>query len=435
MTKAKKSAATAEADSFDDAIAAAEPTVPAASAAPQTPAPAPLSPVAAFFAQCRARSDDDGAGLVALAKANPQWASHVDSDGFNALTLALLAKKHALADVLIDLGSDPNCTSKGMGWNPLTVAAGCLEGDDAIARKLLAKGADPCSATHMGLCAITAACTYGNLGLVKILLDAGAQATPEKASWLPIIAAAGSSNQALVELLVERGADVNSPLSARNRFGSLHQAVKSGDEGMVKLLISKGADVAAMTHEGETALHYAAERGLSAVAKILVKAGAPTHAENIFGKIPADLAPSPALAAALAPKAERAKHPLSGRKAKKAIVVGDVPEPGIKAPASKKTSKPAPKAPTAPEAKPASNPKPSAKSAPSKAAVKKPAAKKPAMKALAKAAAAKIASKPKASATKAASAKPKAPTPAATKAKPTKPALAKTKAPSKPKKR
>ena len=336
MTKATKKTQT---DSFDQAISLDDEAIHLSletSSTQSSPASEPiiLTPVEDFFNRISNKSIDTQKLIEDLA-ATPEWATFVDEHGFNALTLALLAKRNALALELIRLKSDVNACSTEMGWNPLTIASGSFEGQDQVAYQLLASGANPNSKTHLGLYALTSCCTYGNLKLAQELINKGAVASPEDAAWPPIIAAAGSENLELVDLLIDSGADVNSSLGFKNGFSPLHQAVKSENSAMVQHLIDLDANPSVMNIEGNTPLHYAAERDLVDIIKVLVASGANLGAENVAGKIPSELSVKPDTLNALSFDGERVRHPLSGKK-KKTATIDDVIEPGIKK--NKKTS-------------------------------------------------------------------------------------------------
>jgi ankyrin repeat protein len=90
--------------------------------------------------------------------------------------------------------------------------------------------------------------------------------------------AAGSGHEAVVRLLLEKGADVK----ARDSYGrtALHWAASSGHEAVVRLLLEKGADVKARDSDGGTALHRAASRGQEAVVRLLLEKGADVKARD-----------------------------------------------------------------------------------------------------------------------------------------------------------
>lgn len=301
-------------DEFDQAIRSAAISVPTPS-----PAPAParqLSSEESFFAAIR----DSAPNQTVLAKqaaANPTLAAHVDSGGFNALTLAMLSRKTELAKVLVALGSDLHCTSKAMGWNPFVLACGYALGEDHLALSMLDKGANSSAKTHDGLYALTAACTYGNEPLARLLLDSGASAHPSDVGWPPVVAASGSS-ASLVRLLVERGADVNKPIGLKNGYTALHHAAKSGRLDVVQYLLELGAPLNPMSAEGETPLHYAAQREDPALAKLLLNKGADATLESVRRKTPGDMAGSPAVAKLLekASGGKRTPNPMAGKKPK-----------------------------------------------------------------------------------------------------------------------
>ncbi len=111
-----------------------------------------------------------------------------------------------------------------------------------------------------------------------------------------IYVAANNGNLAIVKLLLELGADVMS----RNEDGKtpLHGAVlqqyeKSDDyvplapgAELTKLLVKKGADVNARDKKGMTPLHAAALRGCDESASFIIEKGADINARDNKGKTP-----------------------------------------------------------------------------------------------------------------------------------------------------
>jgi ankyrin repeat protein len=83
---------------------------------------------------------------------------------------------------------------------------------------------------------------------------------------------------AVVQLLIEEGADVNAKDGGERT--ALHWAAKNGHEAVARLLIEKGANVNVMDGDRRTALHWAAENGHEAVARLLIEKWADVNAED-----------------------------------------------------------------------------------------------------------------------------------------------------------
>jgi ankyrin repeat protein len=91
----------------------------------------------------------------------------------------------------------------------------------------------------------------------------------------PMHAAASLNMPGLLDLFLDKGADVN----ARNNDGDtpLHRAACNGHDSCVRFLLSKGADANALNNEGLTPLHDTAS---PLVAGMLVGAGADINART-----------------------------------------------------------------------------------------------------------------------------------------------------------
>jgi ankyrin repeat protein len=84
--------------------------------------------------------------------------------------------------------------------------------------------------------------------------------------------AAREGHEAVVRLLVEKGADVKA--KDKNGRTALDHAARRGHEAVMRLLVEKGADIKAKGDDGRTALDRAARRGHEAVVRLLVEKGA-----------------------------------------------------------------------------------------------------------------------------------------------------------------
>ena len=101
--------------------------------------------------------------------------------------------------------------------------------------------------------------------------------------------AAVKRNSKIVELLIDKGADVNAkdivggtPLHNAVRT-PLYSAVRALNSKIVELLIDKGADVNAKRDDGETPLHSAAHVGNKEMAELLIANGADVNVNVDYG--------------------------------------------------------------------------------------------------------------------------------------------------------
>lgn len=126
---------------------------------------------------------------------------------------------------------------------------------------------------------------------VRLLLDQGANANAKhsKDETTPLQWASIDGNRDVLQLLCERGADVN----AKDKDGNtaLHFAVRNGNTAVVELLLKQGANVEATGGRSNlTALMEAATHGRNSIAIMLLQAGASVSTANHQGRTAIDLA-------------------------------------------------------------------------------------------------------------------------------------------------
>jgi uncharacterized protein len=94
----------------------------------------------------------------------------------------------------------------------------------------------------------------------------------DSSGYTPLHWASIDGNREVVELLIDRGAEVN----GRTPYGltPLHLASRAGKLDTVKLLISRGAEVNALTKDGVSPLREAISSGHEEVSAILRSCGA-----------------------------------------------------------------------------------------------------------------------------------------------------------------
>lgn len=101
----------------------------------------------------------------------------------------------------------------------------------------------------------------GNVHLVQLLLEHGADASPKHAMYEPLLYLAcsrrGNNKYELCKLLLEKGADCNAPVHGGPLTPFLI-AVEDESLELVKLFLNFGANIEAIDRNGNTVLHYAA---------------------------------------------------------------------------------------------------------------------------------------------------------------------------------
>nr|XP_055206018.1 ankyrin repeat and SAM domain-containing protein 6 isoform X6 [Gorilla gorilla gorilla] len=203
-----------------------------------------------------------------------------------ALMAAIQHGHEAVVRLLMEWGADPNHTARTVGWSPLMLAA--LTGRLGVAQQLVEKGANP---DHLSVLEKTAfevaldckhrdlvdyldplttvrpktdeekrrpdifhALKMGNFQLVKEIADED----PSHVNLVngdgatPLMLAAVTGQLALVQLLVERHADVDKQDSVHG-WTALMQATYHGNKEIVKYLLNQGADVTLRAKNGYTA--------------------------------------------------------------------------------------------------------------------------------------------------------------------------------------
>ncbi len=152
-------------------------------------------------------------------------------------------------------------------------------------------GIDINSEDGNGQTPLSYAAADGCEAVVQLLLEKGAD-TETKDRFpgrTPLSQAVEGGHEAVVRLLLEKGADTET----KDRFSGrtpLSQAVEGGHEAVVRLLLEKGANTETMDITFQTPLSRAAANGHKAIARLLLKNGANTETENMVGQTPLSLA-------------------------------------------------------------------------------------------------------------------------------------------------
>lgn len=191
-----------------------------------------------------------------------------DATGHKAIDYATA---HGLREVVAKLSKGDNKDAHGN--TPLHQAA--YNGQSEIIRTLLTSSSkEMLDATNDGgQTPLILACMQGNLMIVNLLLDAGADANRALLDGsAPLHFAAQSGNKFIGQALIKSKAQVD----AQNSSGEspLIIASKEGNNEFVSVLIEAHANVNLADNLQHTALHYASERGYNEIVELLLGEGA-----------------------------------------------------------------------------------------------------------------------------------------------------------------
>ena len=161
-------------------------------------------------------------------------------------------------------------------------------GNVAMINLLLNYGADVTHSRSPTGTALIAASRNGKLDAVRLLLARGAAASIDSTDAVgdgtALTFASDNGYTAIVRALIDSGADVTDYEDHLYPRTALHQAAKSGHPDVVRLLLQAGADVNGGGQPGvKTPLDMARTNGHDDVVRILEKASAGQETAGMFG--------------------------------------------------------------------------------------------------------------------------------------------------------
>jgi ankyrin repeat protein len=193
----------------------------------------------------------------------------------------------------LDTGANPD-TVDNQGYTALQRAA--IAGNLELVILLVQHGANltALSRNQFGDLPIHLAVAYGHENIVHWMLDNGVPVDiRNRLGATPLHSAAHNSRLAIARFLLDKGAAVNAKVTNSDNRTPLHEAAATGSVDLVELLLDHGADINAVTSdENQTPLHWAEKVGQMGTAELLIQRGADITARDKNGKTPLELSPS-----------------------------------------------------------------------------------------------------------------------------------------------
>ncbi len=250
--------------------------------------------------------DTANATIMAVRKGDEGLVRHFISNGvdidiqgsfrsneeWTALALAAHKGNESLVQILLDLGATVEAHA-GLHVTPLIAAVDSDHCNQKVLEILLAAGADaneivtPESSEQAG-CALIAAIRRVDVKSINLLLDHGADPNTVNGSLCtPLMVAVRLENEAVIDILVERGAGINlcveePELDLEEYTGTvcaLEVAAKFGHIALIRRLVKDGARLTLESDDTafKTALQCAADYGQPESVATLLELGSDVH--------------------------------------------------------------------------------------------------------------------------------------------------------------
>ncbi|XP_068134225.1 ankyrin repeat and KH domain-containing protein 1-like isoform X2 [Hyperolius riggenbachi] len=219
--------------------------------------------------------------VVELLLARGANKEHRNVSDYTPLSLAASGGYVNIIKILLNAGAEINSrTGSKLGISPLMLAA--MNGHVPAVKLLLDMGSDINAQIETNRnTALTLACFQGRAEVVSLLLDRKANVEHRaKTGLTPLMEAASGGYAEVGRVLLDKGADVNSPPVPSSRDTALTIAADKGHYKFCELLINRGSHIDVRNKKGNTPIWLAANGGHFDVVQLLVQAAADVDAAD-----------------------------------------------------------------------------------------------------------------------------------------------------------
>lgn len=216
-----------------------------------------------------------------------------------SVSAVLWCLEHGSDPAAAEWTRDETLSGEEIEWPTPALVLAAKYGHADILRRLLEQGGDPAAPIANGITPLTAAAFGGNPDCVELLLASGADANQplgkktvsgSPISTTPLLYACDRGHDAIVHLLLDRGAD---PRVVRGDGElALQLAMQNCRLSILKALVSAGADAAAVNSDGVSVLHTAMLKRRADAIPLLLAAGAPIDLPTGDRAVLADIEPA-----------------------------------------------------------------------------------------------------------------------------------------------
>jgi ankyrin repeat protein len=184
--------------------------------------------------------------------ATPHWAMAQTDSQIAAITSAVKFDDVREVKTLIDKGISPN--QKDPRGMPILMLAIQENSTKTVDYLINAKGIDLNQSNMTDETPLMFAALYGQLALVKILVDQK-QVPVNRPGWTPLHYACANSHYDIALFLLDKGAAVDA--LSPNETTPLMMAIRAGSIKLARLLLDRGADIRLRNQQGYSAIDAA----------------------------------------------------------------------------------------------------------------------------------------------------------------------------------